>query len=287
MTKNQTQTIGIIGGTGGMGCLFKAYFERCGHTVLIAGRKTELSYAELVRQSNVVILSAPQEASIPIIKDIGPQMTDKQLLMDFCSMKEDIVGAMVANSKAQVIGTHPLFGPFTSSLANQNIILCPARGIDWIDWCTTTLSQEGAVVTQMTPTDHDKSMAVVQGLTHLITVCIGRTLMKLDIKPQDAMRYSTPLFRLNIDLVGRLFAQDLHLFSSLITKNRNFPAVLQVFMETMAESKVALFETNNDHHIEFLASIRNFMGEFCEQALAESNQFIDALYTEEQKKKEG
>lgn len=286
MTQHQTQTIGIIGGTGGMGRLFEAYFKRCGHTVLIAGRKTELSYAALVRQSNVVILSAPQEASIPIIKDIGPLMTSDQLLMDFCSMKEDIVGAMVANSKAQVIGTHPLFGPFTASLANQNIIICPARGVDWIDWCRTTLSAEGAVVTAMKPADHDRSMAVVQGLTHLITVCIGRTLLKLDIKPQDALQYSTPLFRLNLDLVGRLFAQDLHLFSSLITKNSNFPEVLQVFMEAMNESKAALFESDDNRHIDFLASIRNFMGEFCEQALAESNQFIDALYAEEQKKRE-
>lgn len=285
MMRNHPSTIGIIGGTGGMGRLFEAFFQRSGYTVLIAGRRTELTYDELVRQSDVVVLSTPQEAAIPIIRDVGPLMTPDQLLMDFCSMKEKIVAAMIRHSAAQVIGTHPLFGPFTSSLANQNIIICPARGEDWVAWCRAALAREGAVVTAMDPAEHDRNMAVVQGLTHFITVCVGRTLMKLDKTPDEAMHYSTPLFRLNLDLVGRLFAQDLHLFSSLVTDNNNFPRVLQTFIDVMDESRKALFSTNNDQRIAFLADIRGFLGGFCEQALAESNQFIDALYAEEQKKK--
>jgi prephenate dehydrogenase len=102
-------TIGIIGGTGGMGRLFRELFEKAGHRVLIAGRQTELSYLELTRKSDIVILSTPVDAAIQICEIIGPIMTEDQALMDFCSLKEDIVAAMLkGTTKAEVVGTHPL-----------------------------------------------------------------------------------------------------------------------------------------------------------------------------------
>ncbi len=274
-------TIGIIGGTGGMGRLFEEYFKRCGQRVLIAGRKTELTYGALTKKSDVVILSTPLESAIPIIEEIGPLMTADQLLMDFCSLKEVIVQAMLAHSSAQVIGTHPLFGPFTSSLQRQNIIICPARGRDWIDWCNSIFSREGALVTSMDAAEHDRYMAVVQGLTHFITICMGRTLMKLDMQPQRSLQYATPLFRLNLDLIGRLFAQDLELFSSLVNKNNNIYKVLDTFFEVLDESRAHLLGNAPMNQIAYLEGIRDFLGDFCGTALKESNQFLEAIYTKE------
>ena len=88
-------TIGIAGGTGGMGRWFEAFFTRAGHQVLIAGRTPELTYADLAHTCDVVAISTPVEAAIDIANEIGPQMTAGQLLMDFCSQKADIVDAMV------------------------------------------------------------------------------------------------------------------------------------------------------------------------------------------------
>ncbi len=275
-------TIGIIGGTGGMGRLFEGFFKRCGHRVLIAGRFTELTYADLARQCQVVILSTPLKAAIPIIQDIGPLLREDQLLMDFCSLKEAIVQAMLTHSAAQVVGTHPLFGPFTSSLKRQNIILCPARVKDWLDWCTTTFQQEGAIVTCMEAAEHDRNMAVVQGLTHFITICMGRTLMKLNIQPRESLRFATPLFRLKLDLIGRLFAQDLELFSSLVGENENVGPVLDTFFQVVDESRTKMFEDAGRDQIAYLQGIRDFLGDFCAQALKESNQFMETLYLQEE-----
>ncbi len=64
-------TIGIIGGTGGMGKLFEKVFLNAGHNVLIAGRSTELTYIELAKQSDVVIISTPLSSVEEICKEIG------------------------------------------------------------------------------------------------------------------------------------------------------------------------------------------------------------------------
>lgn len=270
-------TIGIIGGTGGMGRLFEKLFISSGHKVLIAGRSTELSYRDLAVQSDVIILSTPVSAAVEICKDIGPLITEGKALMDFCSLKEEIVSAMMECTNAEVVGTHPMFGPFTDSLAGQNIILCKGRGETWIKWIEKEFKRYGAVVSIMEPMIHDRTMAVAQGLTHLLTICMGRTLQKLDMSPSEAGPYSTPIFKLKNDLVGRLFAQDLDLYATLVGSNHYVGDVLNLFLESLEEGRQALLSGNKNDAISFLADIKEFLGDFCDSGLEESNKIMKSV----------
>ena len=74
---------------------------------------------------------------------------------------------MLANSWADVIGCHPLFGPGVGDASGGNVILCKARGRKWIGWLRNILEKNGLVVTEETPEEHDKIMAIVQVLNHL------------------------------------------------------------------------------------------------------------------------
>ncbi len=273
-------TIGIIGGTGAMGRWMNRFFAESGYNILISGRKTKLTYSDLVAQSDVIILSTPLDAALRISEDIGPILTKDQLLMDVCSLKECILDGMLKSTSAQVIGTHPLFGPTVDSIRRQNVIICPGRGADWLSWLENEFQSRGGIVTRMDPSSHDKSMAFVQGLTHFITICVGRTLQKMKISPKEAMAFSTPIFRVKLDLVGRLFALDLDLYKNLIGKNRHTRDVLEAFIAAIGEGKEHLLSDQNENGIKYLEPIRDFLGPFCEEALKESNLFLNALYSE-------
>lgn len=275
----RNHTIGIIGGTGHMGRWFHGFFTQAGHHVLISGRKTALTTETLIRKSDIVILSVPIDAAISLIERIGSQLRDNQLLMDLGSLKEDIVDAMVRCSPAEVIGTHPLFGPLTDSIGGQNIILCPARSTRWLPWIENEFRSHGAIVTHMDPEVHDRNMAVVQGLTHLLTVSLGRTLQRMGMPPDQALLYSTPVFRAKMDLVGRLFAQDLDLYRKLIGKNRFTANALEIFTSAMSESKEQLLSGQDGNATIFLKEIRDFLGEFCEDGLKESNHMLNTFST--------
>ncbi len=271
-------TIGIIGGTGVMGCLFEREFLAAGFNVLIAGRKTRLTYKELCKRSQVVILSTPVKSAVEIAKKIGHLLKEDQLFMDFCSLKEDVVASMLENSCAEVCGTHPMFGPFVDSLKNQNVVICPGRGKKWHKWAENFFKARGAVVTVMDPLQHDKNMAVVQGLTHFLTISLGKLIQKNNILPDDISSCSTPIFRLKLDLVGRLFAQDTHLYSTLISENRHTQKVVDEFLNVFCETKEKLFVNNEDKKIEFLEEIKKYYGDFCDTALKESNEILNKLY---------
>jgi prephenate dehydrogenase len=271
--------IGIIGGTGSMGRWFKRFFSEAGHNVLISGRKTEITYEDVARRCDVVILSVPLDAAISISERIGPVMSQNQLLMDFCSLKENILKNMLSSTSAQVTGTHPLFGPFTDSIKGQNIIVCHGRGTKWLEWLEDEFTKKGAIVTHMDPVTHDRNMAVVQGLTHLLTICLGRTLQKLNMAPSDAVFYSTPVFRLKVDLLARLFAQDPGLYANLIGKNTHVKDAVDTFLSAMDEAKKCLLSGQDENAISFIENIRDFLGDSCQQGFEESNKILTALYT--------
>ncbi len=272
-------TIGIIGGTGNMGSWFKDFFSRAGHSVLISGRKTPVSPLDMAKKSDVVILSVPLDAAIRFSEEIGPILTHDQLLMDLCSLKETILKSMLRFTKAQVVGTHPLFGPFTDSIKGQNVIVCPGSGTGWLKWLEDELRGKGAVVTRMDPVIHDRNMAVVQGLTHLLTVCMGRTLQKMNMSPDEAISCSTPVFKLKINLTGRLFSQDPSLYASLIGANRHVEDVLAIFMSAVDEAKESLLSGQKGEATAFLDDIRGFLGDFCQDGLKESNKILNTLYS--------
>ena len=59
---------GIIGGTGKMGRLFIPVFERAGYEVLVSGRSTLLTNADLAEQCDLVIVSVPIHDTVRVIR---------------------------------------------------------------------------------------------------------------------------------------------------------------------------------------------------------------------------
>jgi prephenate dehydrogenase len=277
--------IGIIGGTGGMGRWFEKYFTDNGHQVLVAGRKTEVTYHDLVDKCRVLAISTPLAPALEIIGKIGPTLREDQLLIDFCSQKERIVERMADITPADVIGTHPMFAPNTPSISGLNVIVCPARDRNgWLPWLESLFSEKGAVVTRMDPAEHDRKMAMAQSLMHFLTLSLGRMLQCFDLSAAEAFRFATPIFRINIDLIGRLLSQDINLYAELVSDNKYAPEILESLSAAMDDCRKAFFSGERQSALAFMESIRGFLGDdFCQQALDETTRSLSVMYEPKEK----
>jgi len=222
-------TIGIIGGRGGIGKWFADFFAGEGHTVHVTGRSTGMSLPELAATCRIVIVSVPIASTIDVIRDIGPLLPEETLLMDLKSLKEEPVRAMLAASRAEVIGCHPLFGLDALSLAGQNIVLCPARGDRWLDFIEGIFAKNGARITLTTPAEHDRMMALIQGLTHLDTLLMGLVLRDSGMEPSELAAFSTPVFRTKQAIIDKVFGPRPGLYAALLAENPNMPTLLETF----------------------------------------------------------
>lgn len=218
--------VGIIGGTGKMGRLFSGVFERAGYDVLVAGRRTELAATALAEQCDIVIVSVPIRDTVRVIKEIAPVLSKDQILCDLTSLKSAPVAAML-ESKAQVIGLHPMFGPTVRSLRHQTIIVCPARvESDILESLLSLFKKEGATCTITTPDAHDRMMAVVQGLTHFVTLTVAESIRRLGVDITKTQEFTSPVYQIELSLVGRLLSQDPDLYADILQENPYVPEVL-------------------------------------------------------------
>lgn len=217
--------IGIIGGTGGIGAWFARYFAEAGYAVHCTGRTTGMSIAELARRCRAVIVAVPIAATGEVIRAVGPHLSAGALLMDFTSLKEEPLREMVAATRAEVVGCHPLFGPDCPSLAGQNIVLCPGRGERWLARMHELFTAGGACVTVTTAEKHDRMMALVQGLTHLDTILMGLALRDSGVQPSELALFSTPVFRTKQAIVEKVFGLRPEMYAAILAEN---PAMAQV-----------------------------------------------------------
>jgi prephenate dehydrogenase len=94
----------------------------------------------------------------------------------------------------------------------------------------------GLAVTLATPEEHDREMAYVQALTHLI----GRALVNLGIPDE---RLATQSYQHLLELCGLIGADTFELFKAIQTQNPFAPQVVSAFVE---EARSLLTQVSGD-----------------------------------------
>ena len=275
---NKQDKIGIIGGKGVMGKWLCNFFKDSGFYVEISDIDTKISNKEIAKQCRIIILSTPVNEAITISEQIGKDLRPDQILMDICSQKEEILDSMLKNTNSEVVGTHPMFGPSIVSIKNQNIVLCKGRGDTGFLWIKNLFLNAGANVTVLDSIEHDKHMAIVQGLTHFLSICFAKTLQKMGLHPKDIFESSTPVFKINSDIIGRLFAQDPSLYATLIGSNKYTDQCLKLFLESFQESKQKIVLDSHENATNYITEIGDFLGPYKEEAMDRSNKFLNIIF---------
>ncbi|CAL1692752.1 hypothetical protein MMB232_02934 [Brevundimonas subvibrioides] len=186
----QRPQLGLIG-YGAFGRLtarhLSPWFEVLAHdpaATAEAGDMVRLTDLATAAACPVVILAVPVEGLAQTLSAIAPDLQEGALILDVGSVKVGPARLMAEHLPAhvQTVGTHPLFGPQSArdGIAGLRIAVCPVRG-DRIArrvaaFCRHALKLKVFLVS---PEDHDREAAVVQGLTHLIS----RVLLSMEPLP--------------------------------------------------------------------------------------------------------
>lgn len=226
MASNEILTVGIIGGGGQLGRWCAEIFQRRGHPVLIADRNTELTNLELVQRASIVVVSVPIGVTASVLSEIQGSLRPDQLVVDLTSVKTPFVPIMEA-SQAEVLSVHPMFAPSLSSKSEQTCIVCEVRAGVLSQICLEALREAGLRTVLMTPEEHDRQMAVVQGLTHFQAIAAAHCMGELGFDPGASLESASPVYRLRLSMIGRILAQNPRLYAEIQIFNPFVREVLQ------------------------------------------------------------
>ena len=197
--------------------------------------------------------------------------------MDMTSLKKEPVQEMLKNTQAAVIGTHPVFGPYVETIKNQTVVLCPARPKKWLPWIKNILEKNGALVRITTPEKHDKMMSIIQGITHFSTICVAHTLKKLGIDVAESLHYTSPIYKLRMDVVGRLLNQDPELYADIEMLNPANKKAMEEYIRSTRELIGIVKRKDREEFIKFFKEGADFLGDFKKEATEYSDYIIEQL----------
>jgi prephenate dehydrogenase len=133
----------------------------------------------------IVVLAVPLAQMREVAEAIAPHLRPGTLVLDVCSLKVAPLAilAEVLPPHVEILGTHPLFGPQSgkAGVAGLRIALCPQRGGRARLAARFLRRAFGLEVVLTSAEEHDRQMAYVQGLTHIVS----RIVMAMELPPLE------------------------------------------------------------------------------------------------------
>jgi len=179
--------IAIVGVNGKMGKWFANYFHKMGFRVKGFDTNNEIkekfiekanSLVSCILQIDYVLLCTPTKNTPEIIRLISKEMKRGSYLIEISSHKYKTAQTLLKTpSKINPICIHPMFGPGIKNIAGKNVIIVPIKDAQK-ELTATKLLFPGANFVTIDAVEHDKKIAVILGLTHLINIAFANILAK-------------------------------------------------------------------------------------------------------------
>ena len=259
----------IIGGKGQLGSVFVDLFQRSEYQVEVLEREDWPNSDNILANTSLVIVAVPISLTSKVIGKLKALPKDC-ILADVTSIKESPLNEMMKIHQGPVVGLHPMFGPDVTGLIKQTIIACDGRFPDKYNWLLQQFKVWGAKVYPVTAHEHDNAMAMVQVMRHFSTITYGYHLMAEGADISQLVDMSSPIYRLELIMVGRLFAQDPILYSDIIFSNADNVAMMKRFAYRFLELLADVERGDKDAFVSMFNRVSHWFGDYADIFLAES-----------------
>ena len=267
----------LVGGNGSMGMYFHRWFDEAGYSVRILSRNDWHRVDELCSEIDLAIIGVPIDVTTEVAGKIGPHLPKDCVLADITSIKAPPLKAMLQSHEGPVIGLHPLFGPSTSTMDKQIVVVTPGRNKPACQWLIDQFGAWGSIIIQAEASEHDEIMGMVQALRHFATFAFGQFLHAKGTDLHRTLEFSSPIYRLELVMVGRLFAQDPSLYSEIIFSSRKRCLLLKDYVKSLSNNLAMLEEGDKELFQSEFKKVADWFAPFSEQAMRESSYLIDKL----------
>lgn len=265
----------VIGGAGALGRVFVNLFERSNYNVSVVERDDwESGYAESVlRTASLVIVSVPINLTESVIAKLT-MLPENCVLADITSIKAKPLEAMLSVHNGPVVGLHPMFGPDAPGMIKQVVVVCEGRGSEKYAWLIEQMRIWGATIHDSSAKEHDEAMAYIQVMRHFNTFVYGQHLKGENPDLESLTMFSSPIYRLELAMVGRLFAQSPQLYADIIFNNPDNFALLRRFYERFGLALSLLESGDKKGFVEQFMKVGGWFGDYAKKCLVDSKQLL-------------
>jgi prephenate dehydrogenase len=217
--------ISIIGVNGRMGKWFANYFYKMGFEVVGFDTNDDTKEKFIIKANSLigailktdyVLLCTPTKNTPEIIRLIAKEMKHGSYLIEISSQKSKTAQTLMKTpTKVNPICIHPMFGPGTKKIDGKNIIIVPVKDVKKELDATKLLFPKANFVT-IDASEHDKKIAVILGLTHLINIAFANILAK-DEKISLTEKMSGSTFKIQKIVTESILTESPELIETIVS----------------------------------------------------------------------
>ncbi|MBQ4833041.1 bifunctional chorismate mutase/prephenate dehydrogenase [Pseudoalteromonas sp. MMG010] len=271
----QLSPVVIVGGNGAMGQLFAQQFMRSGYEVKILDKEQQENAADILQGAKLVMLSVPINA-LETVANALPPLDDDCLLVDITSVKQAPLNVLKKAHKGPVVGLHPMFGPDISHWVKQTVVVCEGRTPEVAAGLLEQLQVWGCQLVELDAKKHDEAMQIIQVMRHLTTFVYGQFLAKQGHTLTELRSCSSPIYQLELMMVGRLFAQSPELYSDImLAQFDNVEDLLAQYQNTFADTLAKLKAGDKGALIDAFAEAKAYFSDSTAQFLTQSRSLLN------------
>jgi len=267
----------VVGGQGKLGQLFSQMLVLSGYEVKSIDKNDWQDAAAIFDGAGLVIVTVPINVTCEVIRDKLTQLPENCILADLTSIKEAPLAAMLAAHKGPVVGLHPMFGPDVGSLAKQVVVVCHGRHQEAYQWLLQQIEIWGGRIVEAEAERHDKAMQLVQAMRHFSTFVYGVNLCKEEADIGNLLQFSSPIYRLELAMVGRLFAQDPELYADIIFAQPGSQHAISDYLDNYRDALTMLQTGNRQAFVEQFQRVAKWFGDFAPQFQHESRAMLQSV----------
>lgn len=271
----QLSPVVIVGGEGAMGQLFAKQLSRSGYEVRILDRAQQNDAVEILSGAKLVLVSVPINAFESVVSAL-PALSDDCVLVDITSVKQAPLKVLLENHAGPVVGLHPMFGPDISHWVKQTVVVCEGRMPEACSGLLEQLKVWGCQLVEMDAKKHDQAMQIIQVMRHLTTFVYGQFLAKQCHTLEELRSCSSPIYQLELMMVGRLFAQSPELYSDIMLAQFNdVEGLLASYQETFELTLDKLKAGDKAALIDSFSEAKQYFSGCAEQFLKQSRGLLN------------
>lgn len=273
-TNSDIRKIVIVGGRGKLGGLFARYFRLSGYQVEALGQEDWHNAGAILANAGLVIVCVPIKHTLTVLEQLQPYLTEQMILADFTSVKSQPLAKMLEVHQGAVVGLHPMFGPDITSFAKQVVACCHGRFSERYQWLLEQMQIWGAKIETITAAEHDQAMTYIQALRHFSTFAYGLHLSEQPVKLSQLLALSSPIYRLELAMIGRLFAQDGELYADIIADKAENLEVIRSLQQSFAQGLELIQQPDKAGFLQAFEKVHRWFGDYSEQFLKESRNLL-------------
>jgi chorismate mutase/prephenate dehydrogenase len=263
----------VVGGAGALGKRFVSLFQRSGYQVEVLEQDNWHQAKDMVQGAALVLIAVPIAVTQQVIAQL-PELDADTVLADLTSTKTGPLSAMLAKHSGAVVGLHPMFGPDISNIAKQVVVVSHGRDAEKYQWLIQQFKVWGAVLTEKSAQQHDELMQLIQAMRHFSSLVYGVHLAEEQADLQQLLELSSPIYRLELAMVGRLFAQNAELYADIMLSSSAVTGLLQRYQHRFNQLSHLLAAGDKVGLMAEFAKGQQFFGPLADQFLQESRRLL-------------